>query len=235
MKKSVFFDLYGTLIDIKTDEYDPWVYSVMSRYLTYHSVNISPDDLRREYFAGIRRQLDQSAEAYAEVDVYNVFRDMMIGYGNKRYSRQAIVDTILLYRSLTIRQFKVFEGVYDALVPIGKKYKTAIISDAQWTFSEPEISKLGLDRFFRHRVLSSRFGFKKPDGRLFAIALEKVGARPEDAVYIGDNFPKDLVSAKNAGLKFLLFGGECRTYDGVTPDGCFYDYSKLKNVLKSLF
>jgi len=235
MKKAVFFDLYGTLIDIRTDEYDPWVYSVMSQYLTYHSVNIAPEELKREYFAGIRRQLDRNAETYAEVDVYNVFRDVMQGYGNRRQSRQAVVDAILLFRSLTIRQFRVFDGVYDALVPISRKYKVAIISDAQWSFSEPEIAKLGLDRFFRLRVLSSRFGFKKPDERLFSMALEKLKAKPEDAVYIGDNPPKDLLGAKNAGLKFLLFRGECRSYDGMSPDGCFDDYSKLMNALKALF
>ena len=36
MKKAVVFDLYGTLIDIRTDEDDPWVYQTLSRFLSYH-------------------------------------------------------------------------------------------------------------------------------------------------------------------------------------------------------
>lgn len=233
MKKAVFFDLYGTLIDIRTDEYDPWVYSVLSQYLSYHSVNVEPEELKRAYFEGIKQQLSQSAETYPEVDIYRVFFDFMHRYGHKRYSRQAVLDTIMLFRSLTIRQFKVFAGMYDVLVSIAKRYKIAIISDAQWSFSESEIIKLGLDRFFRYRILSSRYGFKKPDTRIFTLAMERLKVRPEESVYIGDNPPKDLIGAKKAGMKFILFRSGCRSYNGFQPDQCFNDYSELEDILKS--
>lgn len=234
MRRAVFFDLYGTLIDIKTDEYDPWVYSALSQYLSYHSINIDPGELKGLYFGGIRQYLNQSKETYPEVDIYKVFQDIMNRYGSRKYSRQAVLDAILLFRSLTIRQFKVFEGLYDVLISICKRHKTAIISDAQWAFSEAEIAKLGLNRFFNVRILSSRFGFKKPDARLFSIAMERLRVRPEDSVYIGDNPPKDLVGAKSAGMKFILFGSECKAYNGYTPDRCFSNYSEIENVLKEL-
>ncbi len=232
LKKAIFFDLYGTLIDIRTDEYDPEVYSVLSHYLTYHSVVIYPDELKKAYFDGIRQYLTQSAETYPEVDVYKVFDDFMHKYGHRRYSQQVILDTILLFRSLTVRQFGVFPGVYDVLVTMSKRYKVGIISDAQWSFSESEIFKLGLNRFFKLWILSSRHGFKKPDPRLFTMAMERLKVRPEESVYIGDNPPKDLIGAKTAGMKFILFRSECRSLNGFQPDACFNDYSELEGILK---
>ena len=235
MKPAVFFDLYGTLIDIRTDEHDPWVYSVLSQYLSYQAINAAPEELKSAYFEGIKQNLDQSAETYPEVDIYNVFHGFMHKYGQRDYPRQVVLDAILLFRSLTVRQFAVFSGLYDVLDSICKTYETAIISDAQWSFSEAEISRLGLDRFFKLRIMSSRYGFKKPDTRMFTLAMEKLRARPGESVYIGDNPSKDLIGAKKAGMKFILFRSDCSSYDGFQPDRCFHDYSSLEGILEELF
>lgn len=231
MKKAIFFDLYGTLIDIRTDENELWVYETLSRYLSYHSVDISAEELRKAYFEGIQQHLSQSKEIYPEVDIYKIFFGIMRKYGNKRYSKSIVIDIAMLFRSLTIRHFAVFSGLCDVLVSFSEKYKIAIISDAQWVFAEPEIAMLGLDNFFKLRILSSRFGFKKPDIRLFNRAMERLGVRSEESVYIGDNPPKDLVGAKKAGMRFILFRSECRNYNDFQPDRCFYDYPELENIL----
>ena len=163
MKKGILFDLYGTLIDISTDEYDPWVYSTLSRYLSYRDIKIAPKELKKTYFEDIQSQLKQSNESYPEADVYKTFSNVMCRYGKKEYSTSAIVDTAVLFRSLTMRRFEAFQGVNEVLASLRGKYEVAIISDAQWVFTEPEMAMLGLTPFFKCRVLSSRFGFKKPD------------------------------------------------------------------------
>lgn len=234
MKRAVFFDLYGTLIDIKTDEYDYWVYETLSRYLAYHSVNISPEELKMAYFEGIQQHLNQNKELYPEVDVYEIFLGIINKYGKRRYSKGIVIDIAMLFRSLTIRHFGVFDGLYDVLVSLGKKYRLGIISDAQWVFAEPEIEMLGLDQFLKYRVLSSKFGFKKPDVRLFKQAMDELNVTSRDSVYIGDNPRRDLVGAKNAGMKFILFRSECRDYNGFQPDRCFYNYAELENILREI-
>ena len=47
--KGVIFDCYKTLIDIKTDEKSISTYQPVSRWLMYYGVNISAEDLMREY------------------------------------------------------------------------------------------------------------------------------------------------------------------------------------------
>jgi len=234
MKKAIFFDLYGTLIDIRTDEVNLWVYSELSRYLSYHSVKIAPDELRDAYFERIGEHLGQSTEPHPEVDVYEVFHEIMHRYGNKGYPRPVVIDTAMLFRSLTMRHFCLFPDIIDTLAHLSKRYKMAIISDAQWVFAEPEIEVSGLDQFFKFRVLSSCFGFKKPDTRLFKWAMEKLKVRPEQSVYIGDNPSKDLIGSKRAGMKCILFRSECLEYEDITPDGCFFDYSVVENIINAI-
>lgn len=232
--KAVMFDLYGTLIDIRTDEHDPYVYDLLSRYLGYHSVNITPDEMKKAYFEGVRQYLDLSREVHPEVDVYKVFFNIMNKFGKKRSLKATVTDLATLFRALTMRQFRVFDGVYDVLTKVSARYKTAIVSDAQWLFAEPEMAQLGLDQFFEVRILSSRFGFKKPDPRLFRISMDKLGVPSEDCVYVGDNPCKDLSGAKRVGMKFILFRSECRDYNGFTPDRCFSDYSEFHEILADL-
>jgi putative hydrolase of the HAD superfamily len=73
-QRAVFFDLYGTLIDIRTDEDDPGVYITLSEFLAYSRVVIPPADLAREYRDRVRGHLARSDEQFPEVDVTSVFR-----------------------------------------------------------------------------------------------------------------------------------------------------------------
>lgn len=234
MKKGIFFDLYGTLIDIDTDEYDLRVYSTLSQYLAYHLVSISPEKLKETYFQEIRFYLSQSKETYPEVDLYKVFSDIMHQYGKRKYPRQVIVYTGMLFRSLTIRRLNVFGGLYDVLATLMENTEVAIISDAQWIFSQSEMEMFGLSRFMKFSILSSQFGFKKPDVRLFEMAMKRVSVKPEESVYIGDSPGKDLVGAKKAGMKFILFRPEGKACNDFQPDSSFSDYSELIKILQKI-
>lgn len=234
MIRALLSDLYCTLIDIRTDEGDPWTYETLARYLGYHGVHIGAGDLRREYSHRIHESLSQSTEKHPETDVHAVFGSIMHDFGKKIPDAQSIIDVSMLFRSLTIRRFSLFPHVGDSLAEISKMFAVGLVSDAQWVFTEPEIRMLDLGRFFRHTVISSRFGFKKPDIRLFHNALNALDVRPDEAVYIGDNPEKDLVGAKDAGLFFFLFGSERRDYGGYVPDGCFYDHRELAGMIRDL-
>ncbi len=234
MKKGIFFDLYGTLIDINTDEYDLRVYSALSQDLAYHLVNIASEKLRETYFQEIQFYLSQSKELHPEVDLYRVFSDIMHRHGKRKYPRSVIADTAMLFRSLTIKRFDVFVGVYDVLATLMENTGVAVISDAQWVFTQPELEMLGLTRFIKFTILSSRVGFKKPDTRLFELGMKKLFVHPDESVYIGDNPSKDLVGAKKSGMKFILFKPENKPCNDFQPDGHFNNYSELIEILEQI-
>ena len=47
-------------------------------------------------------------------------------------------------------------------------------------------------------------GVSKPDPRIFEIALARLGASPEESVYVGDLYGIDVRGARSAGLSAVL-------------------------------
>jgi putative hydrolase of the HAD superfamily len=53
-------------------------------------------------------------------------------------------------------------------------------------------------------VTSAEVGAEKPDPAIFRAALSKAGVKPEEAVYVGDDYNNDVQGAERAGLKAVL-------------------------------
>ncbi len=238
-RRGIFFDLYGTLIEIRTDEYDPWIYTTLAQYLSYLDVHISPEELKNRFFSWVETIMKQSPEKYPEVDVFEVFRNIMIAFGSTRPAKYRIVTVAMLFRSLTRKQFGLFPGVIETLGRLKQEFRIGLVSDAQWVFSEPEMEITGLKGFFEARLLSSKLGFKKPDARIFLKAMSALRVRPEESVYIGDNPSKDLVGARNAGMKCIMFKSspsqfDGNRYDGLRPDACIQSHAEIEPVLDDI-
>lgn len=71
---------------------------------------------------------------------------------------------------------------------------------------EPDfLERIGLAPYFNTVVVAADVGIWKPDPRIFHLALERLGASPEAALHVGDNYFADIQGARQAGLAALLF------------------------------
>jgi len=66
------------------------------------------------------------------------------------------------------------------------------------------LEDVGLAEPFEVIVDSQLVGVEKPDPRIFEIALERLAASPESAIYVGDYRDVDVVGARRAGLRPVL-------------------------------
>jgi HAD superfamily hydrolase (TIGR01549 family) len=62
----------------------------------------------------------------------------------------------------------------------------------------------GLREYFDVVVDSGLVGIEKPDPRIFQSALEMLGVRPEEALYVGDLYEVDILGARAAGIAAVL-------------------------------
>ena len=200
--RAVLFDMYGTLVDIKTNEHRDDIFEELSRFLEYRRVFIPPGELKELFFAQINQQFAKSRESHPEIDVALAFEDVLScnGRTNNRYLSMI---TTQLYRSLCRERMKLFPDTFWTLNKFRKEYKLGIVSDSQRLFCKPELRSLRIENFFDVIVISSDFGFRKPDPRLFNIALTIFNIKPSEAAYIGNNFETDAVGAKRAGLSLV--------------------------------
>jgi putative hydrolase of the HAD superfamily len=62
------------------------------------------------------------------------------------------------------------------------------------------LAAAGLLEPFEFVIDSGEVGVEKPDPRIFHIALDRMGMKPADALYVGDLFEVDVAGARAAGM-----------------------------------
>lgn len=197
--KAVLFDFYGTLVDIHTEDHKETVFEAMSRFLEYRRVFVPARTLQELFFIQINLQLAASREKQPEVDVVKAFSQVMKECGQTIDRHLAMLVT-QLYRALSRQKFHLFEDTFWTLNEFRKQYRLGIVSDAQRVFCKPELRSLRLENFFDAVIISSDYGFRKPDPRLFHIALAALDVSASAAAYIGNKYETDLIGGKAAGL-----------------------------------
>ena len=69
---------------------------------------------------------------------------------------------------------------------------------------EQTCQDLGLQPYLDFKVTSFEVGYDKPRPEIFLAALEKAQVKPEEALYVGDQYDLDVVGAHGVGMKAVL-------------------------------
>lgn len=87
--------------------------------------------------------------------------------------------------------------------------RTGVISNISFNgrVVEQRIRGLFPQHKFEFILATSEYLFRKPNRRIFRLALEKADLEPEDAWYIGDQYECDIVGASGAGLFPVWYTG----------------------------
>ena len=95
------------------------------------------------------------------------------------------------------------EGIKDFLGYLKEKgIRTGVISNICYDPSvvAERINRLLPENTFEFIITSSNFMFRKPNKRIFDLALEKAQLQPDKVWYIGDQYECDVKGSLNAGM-----------------------------------
>ncbi|MDP3938234.1 MAG: HAD-IA family hydrolase [Deltaproteobacteria bacterium] len=81
--------------------------------------------------------------------------------------------------------------------------RVGLISNAGTGLVET-IRAVGLDRHLDVATISAAEGIRKPDRRIYALTLERLGVQPEEALHVGDFYLEDVVGPRQIGLRGVL-------------------------------
>jgi putative hydrolase of the HAD superfamily len=131
-------------------------------------------------------------------DVYGIFlRDLGIDGGD------GLVDRV--YEGFTdLANYRLFDDVrptLDRLRDAG--LELGVVSNFE-AWLEQLLEELGVIGYFDVRVISGAEGMEKPDPRIFRLAMDRAGVRPEESVYVGDNPEFDVDPAAAVGMLPVL-------------------------------
>jgi HAD superfamily hydrolase (TIGR01662 family) len=187
----IFFDLGQTLID----EWD---------YIAYF------DQKFLELLNGFGARIDQ--RNYRAVR-NSIIRDRKIGHGSvkelvievcKLLSPPGYEKVIASRLESQIRQgrrdlFKFFDDAKPTLQALSKYYEMGIIANQSEDILEL-LERSGFDRFFKVKAISSSVKLKKPDPKIFELAVSEAGQNAEDCIMVGDRLDTDICPANNMGM-----------------------------------
>lgn len=215
--RDLVFDLYGTLVDIRTEEDTPLIWQKLALYYGYQGAVYTPQELRaafRQLLAGQEAAAGQSYECYPELPIEEVFaalfRQKQVQDGLTGRAETAAQ----LYRALSTEYIRLYPGVREALAALrGEGHRLWLLSNAQHVFTARELRLLGLEPLFDGIYLSSDYRCRKPDVRFFAALLQGQRLNPAGCLMIGNDAATDIAGAAAAGLDALYL------YTNLTPAG----------------
>lgn len=200
------FDLYGTLVDIKTDE---WAKDTWKKWCNY----LDEKGIKHPYYWFFRRQFFKKDKEYRkerilngdsdypEIDIIKVYRELFTKYGNTELSDELLNEIAYQFRVCSREYMRLFPGVIEFLDKIKEKGKHAyILSNAQASYTLPEIKEFKLDEMVDDFIMSSDFGYMKPEPKFYEILLKRHNMDKEKTVMIGDSLSSDIKGAKLTGI-----------------------------------
>jgi putative hydrolase of the HAD superfamily len=236
--KGILFDLYGTLIDIETDESMEKIYRGISRFLIYQGINLRWQNLRDLYYGIMQEQRQASSEQHPEIDVEAIWDVLLARQGLASEAKRRGLKRYLaqLYRGLSLKRLKRFAHVKRVLNTLRHSYRMAIVSDAQPCFAGAEIRTVKLESYFDPLIISANYGFRKPDPRMIRLALDNIELAPGEVIFVGNDMYRDIYCARQLGIKTVFFASTsgAQSYEEVVPDYRITQFKDLLPAVKAL-
>lgn len=249
----LIFDLYGTLVDIHTEESDD-VWEKTALYFGFYGAHYTGAELKSAFGAAMSAReaaAGQSYECFPDIPFEQVMAELFRARGISDNADALGVNAAQLFRISSIEYIRVYPGVTEALELLRKKgYRLWLLSNAQRVFTEYELRHLGLGEQLDGIYISSDHGFRKPDVRFFRALLEEQGLDPNNCLMIGNDRQTDIAGAQTAGLATLYMHTNLTPQDQAeaspallptnTPDGCRhyeyegYNWPELAQILYDL-
>jgi putative hydrolase of the HAD superfamily len=195
--KTLLFDAGGVLLDLD--------YAYLRRLLSVRGCATEIEALSR-------------AEAHARTEIHrrvrgggrvgeawrDYFRAVLAEVAAPRPAIEEIIDHLWEAHQRFGLWTVAIGGTPEALRRLKEKgHRMAVVSNAEGRVAE-DLLAAGYDGLFETVVDSFLVGIEKPDPAIFKIALERIGAEPESAVYLGDVPSVDVEGARAAGIAPVL-------------------------------
>lgn len=204
MYKNYIFDLYGTLVDINTDEESFEFWYKLSLFYSFKGAKYTPQDLKITYDSKVKKLQESFTNTrYPDFPLEKIFKEL---YEDKAVvpSDELIEDTAHVFRTLSIKYLKLYDGAIELLRCLKESGKKIyLLSNAQRIFTSYEMRVLDIEKYFDDIFFSSDYNICKPEKTFFDALLTKHNINVNESIMIGNDSICDIDGAKSVGLSSL--------------------------------
>lgn len=202
----LIFDLYGTLVDIHTEE-DTTAWEKTAFFFGFHGAAYTGPELLLSFqtaMAARKAQAGQDYECYPDIPMEEVFAQLFRQKGICDDALALGTQALALFRISSLEYIRLYPGVPEALNRLRERgFRLWLLSNAQAMCTRGELRLMGLDRAFDGIYLSSDYVCRKPDKRFFDALLQGEHLDPSRCLMIGNDRDTDIAGAKARGLATL--------------------------------
>ncbi|HEV7379938.1 MAG TPA: YjjG family noncanonical pyrimidine nucleotidase [Dyadobacter sp.] len=106
-------------------------------------------------------------------------------------------------------------------------YQMHIVTNGFTEIQARKMTSSGISHYFENIITFENAQARKPEPEIFAFALEKANAHPEECIMIGDNWIADIMGASRFGLDTVYYNPAGLKFDE-TPT---YDIRRLEDLM----
>lgn len=186
--KAVIFDLDNTIVD-RTRTFRGFVKTFIDTYFGHLEETQTLFD----------RIIDLDQDGYKNKK--QLFSELLDELQWKEKPR--IEELLDFYATHYVENAVLMDQAREVLGDLRKKYKTGLITNGLTAIQYGKIDHLGIRNEFDLILVSEEAGVKKPDPRIFQMALDHFGFLPQECIYIGDHPVNDIEGAARVGMKTI--------------------------------
>ncbi|AJY76185.1 HAD family hydrolase [Paenibacillus beijingensis] len=135
------------------------------------------------------------------------------------------------YSTEYVKNAVLMEHAREVVQHLRTKYKTGLITNGKTFIQYGKIDQLGMRSDFDLIIVSEEAGVKKPDPRIFEMALMELELRPEQCIYIGDHPVNDIEGAAKIGMETIWIKVNQPWKDGLTAKP-LHTIERLSTLMK---
>lgn len=226
--KNYIFDLYGTLIDIHTDEEFILLWEFMADYLKRHfNTATTAPKLKNDYLKlcadETKKLAAKNGSKYPEIKIEWVWKKLI----SSNCSDNEIKELCTAFREKSRDKLVCYNNVQNVLRQIKESGSNVyLLSNAQRLFTEKELADTGLTDLFDDIFISSDMEIKKPDPAFINSLIKKHKLDPSATVMIGNEIKSDIGSAMAAGIDGVYLNTYHHTHKEIVLELASINYNK---------
>jgi len=222
--KAVLFDLGNTLVYSHPER-------TFRKILAEHGIVKSIEEVRQALIRG-NKEFDADSHiglsAHEFYTQWNLVQLKHLGVeGSKARKLAEEIDTTW-FKYAKLYLYPDVRRTLRKLKKIG--LKMGIITGGYAADIEQILPRVGLEEVFDVCVGTDTAGKRKPHPKTFKYALEQLGVKPEEAVFVGDNFQADYLGAQKAGMMPVLIRRKEPEEQRLFTDVCFQPSSDVRSI-----
>ncbi len=187
---TIIFDMYGVILEESKGNFIPYTYN--------HFEECEYERITRQF--RVEKLFTKAGNGEITSDEFL----SLLGFDNPQFHMRDYIENHLTLNKGFIPFAEKYAGQYEFVL---------LSNDvSEWSTYITEFH--GLDKYFTHKIVSGDVKCRKPEKKIYEIALERIGKKPEECLFI-DNSAKNLLVAQEMGIKPIMYDRDKEEYEGI--------------------